>query len=187
MSLDILSRDIFLKAQEHKENLEKEQKEEFSRLKDVFNSKILDFKEKLSNKNKTDISIEESKILGKYRTKSKKLILETKNQIIKESLNKSIEAIKKLKPIQREEIYTNLIKTAKKIEKFDEIICQRKDSKIIKKILKDDNIKIFNDNEIEGIICYSNKRNQKIDLTFRNLIFDIFKEKEEEIQKILFK
>ncbi len=187
MSLDILSKDILHKAEEHKKNLDIKFQEESSKLEEESKELILKFKNKLKNKSEIELKLNKDKIIGSSKRDAKKLILETKTNLMEESFNLAYNKILNLKTDEKNKILSSLIKQAKQLIEFDLIECNKKDLKFIKEsLLKNNQIKIKAKENIEGLIFYSKNETEKLDFTLKTILIEFFENEEDKIQNKLF-
>lgn len=185
MSLDILSKDILLKAQDKKEQFDLELKKEFSDAQEECNNRIDIFKSELSEKYDLDLKIQKQKILGYYKKEAKKKVLSTKSIILTQVYNKVLENFENLKKDEKEKFLENLILKAKKIIEFDVIICSKKDLKFIKSCVNS-NVKLIVDENILGLKFNSNSGKEILDLTYLSILKATYDNIEDNLQNVLF-
>lgn len=187
MSLDILSKDILLKADDYKKEINKKFQEKTTSIEKESNKYILNSKNNLKSKFDEELKLNKDKILGIAKRDSKKLILETKSDLIKESFEISYKKLLEIDNNIRENLLSKLIKKAKKIIDYNLIECSKKDFKFIKsKVDKNSKIKVKINENLSGLLFYSNDKKEKLDLSFKTILNDIFEKNENKIQKILF-
>ncbi len=190
MSIEILSKNLFQKAQKEIEFLEKNLEKECGELEREFNERISKFKDDLSRKQDLEIKLIKTKILGNSKKKVKQIILETKSNLIEEVLNRVLGELNNLKPDQRKELYNSLLDRYGDLFEFDLIKCSKKDHKIFKDLISEKfpnkSIKIVKDDSINGFELHKGDL-EKIDLRFETIIDQIFNKNEEELQKVLFR
>lgn len=185
MSIEILSKEILLKAQNKKEEIELELKKEFLEAQEESNKRIDIFKSELYQKYNLDLKIEKQKILGYYKKEAKKKVLSAKSIILNQVYNKVLENLENLKRDEKEKFIENLIFKAKKIIDFDTIICSKKDLKFIKSCVNS-NVKVIVDENIWGLKFNSNSGKEILDLTYLSLLKLTYENIEDELQNVLF-
>lgn len=183
MSLKNMSRGILSKAQTQKEEINKQLEEEMSNLELDFENEIKNFKKVLSSKFDLEFKSNSSKILGKYLSESKRVILNSQTIVLSKVYNLCYDNLLNLNKEAREKLLLHLIKKADKILKYDKIICSKKNQSFIK--LNSKNCKISVD-DIEGLIFESNSGKERLDLTYRVILDEAFESNEDELQKLLF-
>lgn len=185
MSLDILSRDILLKAQIEKDQFDLELKEEFSDAELACSSKVDIFKSKLAEKYDSDLKIQKEKILGSFKKDAKKEVLLSKSILLNKVYSQVLENFENLKKDQKEEFLKKLILRASDIIKFDTIICSKKDYKFVKTCVSKD-VKIIIDELLLGLKFIGNEGKEILDLTYLSLLKEVYDTVEDKVQNVLF-
>lgn len=189
MSINTLSKNLLDQGQKRINTFEKEVELECKNLEKESNLRINSFKKIELIKQKKELSILTQEILGSAKKEYKNKILNIKSEILS-NLKQEFEAkLLNLKLDSRKEFFNHLIININKNFKFNKIICQRKDSKIIKEILTglnlNEQIKISTNDNILGIELY-NGVSEKVDLTYKTILNYLLEENNEKIQKMLF-
>jgi len=185
MSIDILSKDILLEAQNKKQILEDELKEEFFKSEKNLKNELEIFKSNLKTKFNNDLIIEKEKIIGSAKKDANKIILETKNKLLKQVFNETLESLNNLNKYDRELSLKLRLNSASKLMKFQKIICSKKDLTFIKSIV-DKNVEVKLEDDIEGLKFIGNSGKEILDFTNLTIIREAYENIEDKLQTILF-
>ncbi|MCA9458960.1 MAG: V-type ATP synthase subunit E [Nanoarchaeota archaeon] len=186
MSLEIISRDILSKAQEEKAQFEFELKEEISILEKNFEESIRVFKNTTLSKFEIELNSNKKTILSSSRTNAKKILLEKKSNLISQSISKTLEKLENMEKKDRENFLSKIIKNVNKEKiSYEKIFCNKLDLGYIKSILPS-KIHVLAKENLFGLVFEINGGKSIIDLSYAQILQDIFEEKESEFQKTLF-
>lgn len=183
MSLEILSRDVLLRAQEQKEALVQNLTKECSSLETSSNELIENFKSKLSSQNDLEIKNQEEKIVGNFKSQSKKLVLDTKSQILSDVEKQAYDNLINLESKEKKTLFKSLLKLSTTFIKADVIYTNPSDVKLVQELTKVD---VKSQKDIHGLFFETKDKTQILDLTFKSLLNEVLESKGDEIQEALF-
>lgn len=187
MSIQSISKEILQKAESEKENYNIKLKEEEDRLEKEMLERVENEKKKIYAKHESELKNTKEKIIGGYKKESKTIVLETKEEIIKNVYENALEKIKSLDKKETEKILEKLLNIAKQYLEYDTIHVSKQHEKFIRSIKEDRKIKVIVEDKLNGLIFTANNNKLKIDLTFETILRDTFENNKEKFLKILFK
>ncbi len=186
MSLEIISKNISNLVNIQKENINEDLKNEISLLEKEFQENISLYKENSIQKTQLEIEQKRKDLMAIYKKESKKIILNSKKKIIEEIKLLFLDKLYKLSNNEKIELFVHLISFAKKQLNFNIIICNKKEMKLIKELIKNEDIKIIGEENISGLIFQNIINKQLLNVSYENLANDIFKKNEDLILELLF-
>ncbi len=185
MSLDVLSKDILLKAEEEKKLLIKKLEEEKSLLESEYAFRVESWKKLVLEKNLHEISTEKSKVLGFYRREAKRIVLDSKSEIVDGVYLSALEKVYNFEKQERELFLSKIAKYAFENFKFSKVYCSKKDLKFSKSLF-DKGVKISTSDDVMGFVFESEDGREILDMRFETIVKHIFENSQDRIQKILF-
>lgn len=184
MSLEILSRDVLLRAQEEKEILAQSLDKECSLIKENSQAQIDLFSSKISNQTKLEISKQKEKILGVYKSLSKNLVLNSKSELFDSVREETFSYFFNLDQKEKEFLFKILIKKASSLIDFETIFVNKEDVDLVSSLTKK---KVDSKKNFSGLLFENKDQTQILDLSFNSLINEICDKESDKIQEVLFK
>lgn len=185
MSLQEISRDIQLKAQTQKHNIEKDANDRMDALESEFKERFEDFKSDLLKKDEADSMLLETKLSSKYNKLSKEKILDAKNEIYKKVFDEALNEILSLSKSDKEKIFKKLITMSKSVIDFGMVYTSKEDLKFVKTLVPS-KTEVKSMDGLTGLIIETKDGLERVDLSFKSLFENLVLENEGKLQKILF-
>lgn len=184
MSLEILSRDVLLKAQEENKILAENLTKECSSIKEISQTRVEKFREKLTKQNILEINNFREKILGNYKSLGKTKVLNSKSELFEEVKKQSFSEIMSFSDSQKKDLFKSLIRKASDLIKIETIYTNFEDVKLVESLTK---FKIIGDKKINGLLFENKDKTQILDMSFNSLLNEVLDKKSDEIQEVLYK
>lgn len=182
MGLEDVKNEIIDKAkQEAKKILDKAKEVETTIINEI-NEELKKLELKKLEEINSSIENLTKKELSQANLSAKKQLIEIKKQIIDETFEKAINAIKKIKDNKRTDLLNKILEKANKEITIDTIQCNKDDIKLIKA----GNYKILSKEMIGGLVLISKDKNILLDYSYDTIIENIRNNKLQEIASILF-
>lgn len=186
MTLELISKDIFSRADAKIQSLEEEKTRQIEQAKALSEKELKKFKDKLQSNLDEDIKQYKEKILGNYQREAKKIVLQAKVEVFNEVYKNTLDELSGMSDLDKKSLYKRLISIAKEQLDLGIIICSRNDKKLVEELSTKD-IKInVEENLAGGLKFESSDSKQLLNLSFQSLVDDYISENNEEIQRKLY-
>lgn len=185
MSLDIISKDILSIADSEIEILEKEVMQSLSFLEEESKGNIEKFKEDFNTKYDSEVRTLRQNILGNYQKEAKKVVLETKSNLMRETYDSVLLSLIEMNEKDKEKFFKKLFDSVSKSVEVSIVKCSKDLTKIIKNIVSK-GVNVVEDNKVSGVIVESKDSKVIVDLTYEAIVRDYFTNNEGEVMSLLF-
>lgn len=184
MSIENISEEVLNKANSLSQDLDSQAKLQVKSFEDELDLELKAFEEDLSSRVREEILVEKRKILSAYDSLAKKEVLSTKSSILDEVLEESLVKLNSLDKKVKLAFFVSLIKKVlKEFKKVDLIFCEKE---FVSSLKKEFPKVSFSEGEVQGLIFESSKENFVLDYSFKQILREVFEEKEEEVYSILY-
>ena len=180
MGLETVKEEIIRNAKEQETALIAEARKETSRIMKDAEKKIEELKEKSNAEFNKKVDVIKKQELASTELECKKILLETKKQVIESVFSEAREKVQGLDSKKREDYLKKLLEKAKNDIELANVYCNKKDIELLKD---------FNAESVDiigGLIAENKDKTIRVNYSFETILQGIKENKLQTINKLLF-